>query len=128
MTDEEHRPLPEEGPLSPGFEMHYGTLRGQQGERGEQGEQGAEGPPLTRRKAWSVVYLFGLAVLLSVISLYWTNHQVNASDHRWCATIDTLDNADQAAEHAPAAERPKGAYSFALIRDFHQLRQSLGCG
>lgn len=51
----------------------------------------------------------------------------NASQHRWCSTLITLDNADQSAEKAPASEKPKGAYSFALIRDFHNLRDEF-CG
>ena len=39
----------------------------------------------------------------------------------------TLDNADQAALRAPPAQRPKGAYSLALITDFRNLRQEF-CG
>jgi len=67
-------------------------------------------------------------ILLVGCCLLFTAHQVNASQHRWCATIDTLDNADQKALHAPPSQQPHGAYSFALIKDFHDLRQSLGCG
>jgi hypothetical protein len=83
VTDEEHRPLSEETPLSPGFEMRYDTLRGEQGIKGETGARGATGatgPALTRRKAWAVVYLFGLAFLLSVTSLFWINHEVRADE------------------------------------------------
>jgi hypothetical protein len=78
-----------------------------------------------RRAAIGLIVVIGI---LLVANFLFTAHEINASQHRWCATIDTLDNADQAAEHAPPAQKPKGAYSLALIRDFHQLRQSLGCG
>ena len=73
--DEEHRPLSEHGPLSPGFEMRYETLRGEKGEqgepgeRGEQGEQGNEATRLPVSQGRAVVYMFILAVLLSLVCL-----------------------------------------------------------
>lgn len=72
--------------------------------------------------------MFVLAVVFSVVNLFWTSHEVSQSQHKWCQTLTTLDNADQAALKAPPSQKPKGAYSFALIRDFHDLRKDLGCG
>ena len=58
----------------------------------------------------------------------WASYlQVQASQRKWCAVLVTLDNADQAALRAPPAQRPKGAYSLALITDFRNLRQEF-CG
>jgi hypothetical protein len=37
----------------------------------------AKGDPLPRRRAYSAVYLFGLAVMLSVLGLFWINHEVH---------------------------------------------------
>ena len=60
-------------------------MRGEKGEKGQQGKQGDkgdDGPALPRRKAWAVVYLFGLAVLLSVVALFWINHEVHVTEAR----------------------------------------------
>jgi len=83
---------------------------------------------MTRGARLAAIGLLVLTLITGGANLAATYQQVHASEAKWCATIGTLDNADQAAEHAPPAQRPKGAYSLALIRDFHQLRQSLGCG
>ena len=88
--------------------------------------RGARG--LTSRTARAIVSLFLIAFIVAAASLVLTSREIAASNHRWCATLITLDNADQAALHASPSQKPKGAYSLALIRDFHQLRRSLGCG
>jgi hypothetical protein len=72
MSDEEHRPLSEHGPLSPGFEMRYETLRGEKGEQGERGERGETGNDATRlpvSQGRAVVYMFILPILLSLVCL-----------------------------------------------------------
>ena len=80
-------------------------------------------------KAGAAAAIALLMVLAAIGGSYLlTEHYVNASQHKWCTTLDTLDNADQKALHAPPSQRPHGAYSLALITDFHQLRNSLGCG
>jgi hypothetical protein len=76
------------------------------------------------RIAWKDVVI----VALVGASVLFTAHYVNENNHKWCAALITLDDADQAALKAPPSQRPKGAYSLALIRDFHDLRQGLGCG
>ena len=68
-----------------------------------------------------------LSFVASGAGTYASYAEVQASQHRWCAVLGTLDDADQAALKAPPAERPKGAYSFALIGDFHNLRREF-CG
>jgi hypothetical protein len=83
--------------------------------------------PRIRRHA-NVAFLVLMVVVIGGLNLLWTGHEVGVSQHRWCATIVTLDNADQAALKAPPSQKPHGAYSFALISDFHHLRTELGCG
>ena len=83
---------------------------------------------ITRRAVASGVLMLVLILLVGGGNLWATYDVVHASQHKWCQTIDTLDNADQAALKAPPAQRPHGAYSFALISDFHHLRGQLGCG
>jgi hypothetical protein len=61
-------------------EQHEMMARGEKGETGQQGAKGADGPALPRRKAWAVVYLFGLAVLLSAAGLFWINHEVHVTE------------------------------------------------
>lgn len=68
-----------------------------------------------------------VVILLMGANFLFTAHEVNASQQRWCTTLRTLNAADAAAEKAPPAQRPKGAYSFALIKDFKELQRSLGC-
>lgn len=65
-----------------------------------------------------------LALILSALfTFWWVEHE----QHQWCSVLVTLDNADHAAEKAPPAQRPHGAYSFELIKDFHNLRDQW-CG
>jgi hypothetical protein len=122
VTDEEHRPLSEETPLSPGFEMRYDTLRGEQGIKGDTGARGATGargetgPVLTRRKAWAVVYLFALAVFLSGTGLFWINHEVRAQ----FAAQQRQEQAQAAAKAAAQRAQAVGA-----CRQFGGLVQSI---
>ena len=89
---------------------------------------------MTRRlRAWlrarrAAVVLTLVIVALAGVNLLFTARFVNENNHKWCSALVTLDDADQAALKAPPAQKPKGAYSFALISDFHQLRRELGCG
>jgi hypothetical protein len=81
--------------------------KGQQGQRGQQGDKGDDGPALPRRKAWAVVYLFGLAVLLSVLALFWINHEAHVTEaavqHQAQVQAQAQQRqqlAEQAAQHA----------------------------
>jgi hypothetical protein len=76
----------------------------------------------------SVTYLVVLVLVLEGINLFWSAHEARVAQHVWCTTLVTLDHADQAAAKAPASQRPHGAFSFALIKDFHNLPGQLGCG
>ena len=54
--------------------------QGEQGETGQQGERGEHGiPGLSRSFRQSLVFMFALAVLLSVSGLFWINHEVHVS-------------------------------------------------
>ena len=48
---------------------------GPRGAQGARGERGARGPHLPVR---SIVVMFGIAVGLAVIAIFWINHAVNA--------------------------------------------------
>jgi hypothetical protein len=113
-----------ERPGSQGAQDAQGQ-RGQEGRPGTQGRPGSPGISAGAKRA-----AFALLVLVLLVgggNLLASYDQVQASQHRWCSVLVTLDNADQKAEHAPPAERPHGAYSDALIGDFHSLRQQF-CG
>ena len=99
---------------------------GPEGDKGDKGEPGPTRLPLGQARA--IVGLVVIIFVLSAASLLLTSREITANNHKWCQTIVTLDNADQKALKAPVPQRPHGAYSFALIRDFHQLRGELGCG
>jgi hypothetical protein len=94
--------------------------------KGPKGDKGDRGMPAGQRRA--IIYLFAVAFFIGGANLLFTSHEIGQNNAKWCATIITLDNADQAAEHAPPSQKPHGAYSDALIRDFHVLRGQLGCG
>jgi hypothetical protein len=56
--------------------------KGDKGEQGAQGVQGEEGKPSTRlpvSQSHAIVYLFALAVVLSVTALFWINHEVHVT-------------------------------------------------
>ena len=79
------------------------------------------------RGRWLIIFLLVLSFIASGAGTWASFAQVKASQHRWCKVLVTLDDADQAALKAPPSLRPKGAYSFALITGFHDLRQEF-CG
>jgi hypothetical protein len=107
--DEENRPLSEDGPLSPGFEMHYDTLRGEQGIKGETGERGETGKPggrLPAVQARAIVYLF-------VINLIFVIACLGAFIHYAASTRAALLHQQQTYEagqrHEQAEQRAAGA-------------------
>jgi hypothetical protein len=66
----------------------------------------------------------GLVALTLVVgggNLWASYSQVQASQHRWCSVLVTLDDADM---HAP---KPTTAFGRNLVDDFHGLRQEF-CG
>jgi hypothetical protein len=89
--------------------------RGPKGDKGQQGDKGDDGPALPRRKAWAVIYLFALAVLLSVAGLFWINHEVHVTE----AAVQR-----QAAEQARAQQRQQAAVQSE--QRAAQLKQSRG--
>jgi hypothetical protein len=91
---------------------------------------------LNRRTARSVVYLFGLAVVLSVVSLFWINHAVHDSQAaqqrqgqqvlaKLCATLDRL--AALKPPSGSAASNPSRAYEQQLHATLAQLSPDIGC-
>jgi len=82
---------------------------------------------VTVRTRFFVVFILVTVLVMGVANLAASWEITQANDHKWCATLITLDNADQKAEKAPPSQKPHGAYSFALINDFHNLREQF-CG
>jgi len=63
------------------------------------------------------------AMLLALgMNVAYTTWVVSSSQHRWCTTLVTLDNADM---HAPP---PTSKFGRQLVVDFHNLRIHFGCG
>lgn len=81
--------------------------------------QATEAAARERRPIIMVVSALLLAIMLNAGYTTWL---VQTSQHRWCATIGTLNNA---AKGAPA---PQTAYGRHLVQDFHDLYGGLGCG
>jgi uncharacterized protein HemX len=67
-NDGEHAP----GDPQEQMEQMVSLAKGPKGDRGERG--------LPRDQAKAVVYLFLLAVLLSVLGIFWINHQAHATE------------------------------------------------
>lgn len=65
--------------------------------------------------------LLVLTLITGAANLWASYAEVQASQHRWCSTLVTLDTADQ---HAP---KPTSAFGRNLVADFRNLRQEF-CG
>lgn len=130
-----------------GVQGNQGNMgnQGGQGSRGAPGERGAAG--LSRSVRRALVYLFMLAAFLGALSLFWTAHEVHASQaaihaeyvheqaaqqragvmlgQRLCTTFGRL------AELKPPAGNPKTNPSRAFDDNLHatldQLGTDLGC-
>ena len=90
----------------------HGMMRGERGETGQQGlrgDKGDDGPALPRRKAWAVVYLFGLAVVLSVFALFWINHEVHVTEAAELRQSQAQERAQAALAHRQAAAQEAAA-------------------
>lgn len=76
---------------------------------------------ITRGARLAAIGLLVLTLVVGAANLLAGYLEVQASQHRWCSTLVTLDDADQ---HAP---KPSTAYGQHLVADFHNLRQEF-CG
>lgn len=81
--------------------------------------RGAEKARRDSRPMVIMIASFVVAILLNGSFTVWS---VQESQHRWCNTVVTLDNADR---HAPA---PTSQFGRNLVADFRQLRSAFGCG
>ena len=106
--------------------------RGDQGERGEQGNQGNQGErgELSRPLRRSLVYLFGLAVILAGLAFYVGLHEQDASravqqraglalERQLCATFG------KAAALKPPAGNPRTNPSRAYLQGEHVVWTSV---
>ena len=119
--------------------------RGPQGNQGNRGEQGKAGLSVPVRRA--LVFMFVLAVLLGGLSLFWTSHEVHASqaaiqaaqhredavqqqagavvERKLCTTLGKL--AALVPPPGPAAKNPSRAYEQSLHGTLDELATDIGC-
>jgi hypothetical protein len=71
--------------------------------------------------------LFLLAALFGVGNLFWTAHQVNTNDHKWCNAM-TLLTSKPVPKPADAAANPSREQNWQFYETFVVLRHHLGCG
>ena len=71
---------------------------------------------ITGRRATAILLV--LVLIVGGANLLASYLEVQASQHRWCATLVTLDLADQ---HAP---KPGTTFGRRLVADFHNLRRN----
>jgi hypothetical protein len=122
---------PDPDPRRQAMERMQALAKGDKGDRGEQGPRG-----LSMLQGRAVVFLFLVAVALSVFAIFWVSHSTNRShadqarqgqviEHRLCATLGAL-----AALQPPAgdpAKNPARAYDQQLHATLAQLGPDLGC-
>ena len=111
--------------------------QGEPGERGEQGEQGEKGMPgLSRPVRRALVYLFTLSVALAAFSLFWTSHEVHASQDAIRASYDREQAAvcmtlAKLADLKPPAGNPKTHPGRVYLQGQHdtldEISADLGC-
>lgn len=122
--------------------------RGASGDRGERGARGARGiPGLSTPVRRALVYLFALSVILAAFSLFWTAHEVHASqaaiqaaqirehtaqqramalaEKKLCTTLDRLTALKPPAGN-PAAN-PSRAFDQQLHATLAEIGPDIGC-
>ena len=96
---------------------------------------------LPRRKAWAVVYLFALAVVLSAVSLFWINHEIHVivaqqqaaqvkQSRGICEALVGLDDARDGAEFASPSRTGvplSKSYGYRLAQHLHDVVQATHC-
>jgi hypothetical protein len=119
--------------------------RGPQGNQGNRGEQGTAG--LSRPVRRALVFLFALSVALAAFSLFWTAHEVHASqaaiqaaqhseqvsqqragtviERKLCTTLGRL--AALVPPPGPAATNPSRRYEQSLHGTLAELGTDIGC-
>jgi hypothetical protein len=126
--------------------------RGPKGDKGDRGDEGKPSSRLPVSQARAIVYLFGLAVLLSVIALFWINREVHSTEAAQQRQEQRQEQAQQQAQRkagllikqaictdvgtmaqipAPAgaaAANPSRAYEQAEHRAWAGLYAGLRCG
>jgi hypothetical protein len=122
--------------------------RGPKGDKGDRGDEGKPSSRLPVSQARAIVYLFGLAVLLSVIALFWINREVHSAaaaqqrqeqaqqqaqrkaglliEQAICTDVGTM--AQIPAPAGAADANPSRAYEQAEHRAWAGLYAGLRCG
>ena len=78
------------------------------------------------RKHADLIVLLAVVIGLAGLNLIWTAHQVTASQHQWCSTLDLL-TARPVPRPADVAANPSRENAWILYSDFVDLRDRLGC-
>jgi hypothetical protein len=64
-------------------------------------------------------------LLFAGLTVAYVTYSVNASQHRWCTTINLLNSSPPPA--GSPSRNPSRAYEQHLAADFRDLKASLGC-
>lgn len=78
------------------------------------------------RAAWSFVILAALIFCAATINLLWTAHEVNSSNHRWCATLVLLTARPVPSPTSPSSN-PSRENAYVFYRNLLDLRDRFGC-
>lgn len=81
---------------------------------------------MNRTTAYAVVVLFVVDLMLAGAGLLWVAHEVNASQHRWCATLTLLTARPVPRPTNPEAN-PSRENAWIFYRNLTELRQRFGC-
>jgi hypothetical protein len=71
------------------------------------------------RAWWAMLMVLVAAFLVAAACILYTNRAQHASDQRWCALLNSLDQ--------PSAP-PTNERGRIIQRQIHQLRDDFGCG
>lgn len=76
------------------------------------------------RTRYAFVALVVLSLLVGAAAVLWSAHDVTVNDHKWCALMSTIDQANAAAKKQP----PQGTFTARFVAEVHALKGELGCG
>jgi hypothetical protein len=96
--------------------------RGPKGDQGTRGEQGA----LPVRARRSLLARDVAIIMLLLLNFLFTAHQVNASQHTWCQTLDLL-TAQPVARPADPAANPSRVHAYQQYVALYDQGRRLGC-
>ena len=108
------------------MESRWRGDKGDQGEQGDQGERGQTGAArLPVRQAQAIVWLFGIAVLFAVFSLFIVTHEIARNNQKFCAVVTGL--TIPVPKPANPASNPSREHQYIGYLKVVKLGHDLGC-